>query len=188
MPPSRRPSGTKPAALRPFSTSYNKPIGELDRKGRPRTQSEDVIVETPEAALAELERQLRDRNTLSDALKQWLTDAIKLRRTEPRTFPTLDRALGLSKGRGSPGKPDDHEKLARRIFELRLQEKSWKDIASSIAATTKKDENAPDVRTLQRIYAKHKTKLLAEEISRQRHKAHERLARIREHRRRTDNK
>lgn len=160
--PSKR-KATPPAKLRPFSISYDEPTGKLDRKGRPMSQPKHVVVETADAALVELERQLRERDTLSGALKQWLADAIKLRSTEPRTFRTLDRALGLRKGKGSPGTPDAHERLARRIFALRLQEKSWKEIAAALAASTKVSR---DARTLQRIYAKYANKLRAEELSR----------------------
>jgi len=160
--PNRKPQSA-PATLRPFSITHDEPTGELDGKGRPITRPQYIVVETPEDALVELERQLRDRDGLSSPLKDWLGDAIRLHRTNRRTFPTLDRALGLSKGKGSPGQPDAHEKLARSILALRFQDKSWSEIATTLAATTGIHR---DVRTLQRTYSKYKIKLLAEELAR----------------------
>jgi hypothetical protein len=185
-----------PAAFHPLSISYDEPTGAFDRKGRPITQPKHVVIETREAALIELERQLRDRDSLSSQLKEWLADAITLRRTDPSTFPTLDRALGLSKGKGSPGTPDAHEELARSIFPLRLQGASWNEIALTLTTTTK---IARDARTLQRIYAKYANKLRAEELGRRLdldsaaekreawQRRNELLARLHE-RRRNDNK
>ncbi len=150
----------RPSRLRPFSVTYDRHTGEMDRKGRPRTEPVYVVVNTPEEALRELERQLNDRtDSISLALREWLGDAIQKRRTEPRRFPTLEHALGLVRGRGSPGTPIAHKALARQIFSLRLKKASWLRIQSTLNTSL-------DVRTLQRIYAKYWTKLATEEIGR----------------------
>jgi len=76
---------------------------------------------------------------------------------------TLDAAFGLGAKRGRPvSKTTEHEALAQRVFDLRMDGKSWKEIADILSKSRTNGE--PDIRTVRRIYAPHFVPLALEKI------------------------
>lgn len=76
---------------------------------------------------------------------------------------SLDAAFGLTPKRGRPGKPDEHEGIARRIDDMREADMSWLDITDALS---KEGCTVTDERTLRRIHLEFWVKLRTEEMNR----------------------
>ena len=93
-----------------------------------------------------------DQTGVSFELVRWFVDAVK---AAEKPGGSLERALGLRRGRGRPKKvgPGKHFKVVRKAFILReLQGKSWKTVCEEL--------NFTDQRELQKIYKRELPKVL----------------------------
>lgn len=63
--------------------------------------------------------------------------------------PSLDAAFGLTNKSGRPPDTNKHKVIAKKIFDMRMNNKSWNEIYDSLS-----DDNCTvtDPRSLQRIY------------------------------------
>lgn len=77
---------------------------------------------------------------------------------------TLDKAFGLTRGRGAPASATAaHLDIARKILGMQLAEKSWNDVYETAA---KESWPVTDARELRRIYKAFEVKVMSEELSR----------------------
>ncbi len=87
-----------------------------------------------------------DETGVSFELVRWFVGAV-------RKGGSLELALGIRRGKGRPKKtgPGKHFDVARRVFSLRSQGKSWKKICEEL--------NFTDQRELQKIYERERPKV-----------------------------
>jgi len=78
-------------------------------------------------------------------------------------LPTLDAAFGLAPKRGRPSDPNRNESIARHIFALRLEGKTWPEIVGIVNDPFGPQRDESDIR---KIYRAHRVTLMTEEISR----------------------
>lgn len=172
MPSKPKYAQRSPGTLREFSTSYDAPLYDvdengsavldangnpkqkLDTRGRPLTEPRYVVIhkDDHEGALGELARQLRSRETISGALRDWLAYAIEHR----SEFPSLDHALGLRAMPGAKRQPATKDDLMRGVLIFRLLELlqlpfTWEEIAEVLSAP---DGNGPDESSLREFYSR----------------------------------
>ena len=85
----------------------------------------------------------RDQTGVSFELVQWFVAAVK---AAEKDSGSLERALGLRRGKGRPKKtgPGKHFQVAERVLFLKSQGKSWKKLCDEL--------NFSDQRELQKIY------------------------------------
>jgi hypothetical protein len=149
VPRKRKYSISSPGDLREFVTSYDEPTGKFDQRGRPLTRNLHVVIkrDDPQRALDELARQLRSRESLSDALRDWLAHAIEHR----AEFRSLDHALGLHSTDKRKPLTRDELKLGVLLFELRVLHKprfSLNEILTVLGEQTR------DTSSLREFYAR----------------------------------
>jgi hypothetical protein len=74
--------------------------------------------------------------------------------------PTLNAAFGLSKKRGAPGWPKTRLKMAKDIYKLRKEEKSWSEVQKELASRY----NDTDLGTLKRTYKEFVVHLMSKSV------------------------
>lgn len=118
----------------------------------------------PRVRLTRFAEQLRKlsfpSSPISIALATFVADALD--RYLSGDSESLDAAFGLTPRQGRPRDLEKHDAIAREIHAMKLEGKSWRDIADELNQCGVSDE-----RTLRRIDNEFKVGLMAEDVWRQ---------------------
>lgn len=117
----------------------------------------------PRYKIKELSKQLRKlsfpTSPISVNLARFAADAFD--KFIDGQSPTLDAAFGLSKKRGVPGWPKMRLKMAKAIYELKKDGKSWSEIQKALESRY----SDTDLGTLKRTYKEFHVHLMSKSVS-----------------------